>query len=175
MALAMSACSTPATPLTDSQLAARQINREQVIATSAINVAYGVMQTPGLSPAVIADIKAGAYVVAGGVSVQIAVAQSGGSALSQAAGGVSGGLQAAVPALGKILTSAHGSTATTEEVSMSAGLSAFSQAPAIAVLIADELDGAWVPSSDTLKSNSESLAEALANVQAYGNPPMAEK
>lgn len=168
--LALSACGTtqPSVPLTQAQLDARAIDRELVLATAAIKTTYGALQTPGLSPAVQADIKAAVAGLAGGISTQVSVLQSGGSLTSQAVGALSGAVSGALPSLGNILQAAHGSSATAEEVALSAGESSFSQAPAVAALIINNLDGSWVPSADKLASDAKALQDAAAEVASYG-------
>jgi len=158
--LALAACASAA--LTEDQSYARSADREMILATAALNIAYITMQTPGLSPAVVADIKAAAQAVTAGVSDQIASLQAGGSATSQIIAGLSGAVGSALPNLGTILSAAHGSSATPQEVAMAAGEASFQNVPQIAALIANDLDPNWFPQPSQLTSDANALAAAAA-------------
>lgn len=164
--LGLAACASAS--LTAAQLGLRQAHRELVLLTAAVDTAYGAMQTPGLSPAVLADIKAGVAVVSGGVQSQVTVLQQGGSLTSEGVAALAGGVQSGIPKLGAILHSAHGSSATAKEVALESGEGAFSALPDVVVLLSEDIDPGFVPTVDQIKSDATNLQAALDKVQAYG-------
>ena len=171
----LSACSTAGTSttapaLTQAQTDQRTAYKELVFARLAVDDAAGVAGTKGMSPDLIAKIKAGGDAVASAIGTQTTSLESDGSIGSQSLAAVSSALDGALHNLGPILTSAHGTSATPLEMAMAGGQAAMSDVPAVIALVANLTDPSWVPTSDVLKQAAADLTAAQARLDAVGNP-----
>lgn len=129
-------------------------------ATAAENVAQGVETGGGLSPQVLAAIKAGGASLSASIQAQVAVLTSSGSTASQLEAAGLSGLVPAVNNLGTILTaSSAGNTASPQAIALTAGISELKQLPAL-IGVVTELDNGYEPTPADMSNATAALTAA---------------